>query len=294
LRSEAIAKLLEEGTLYRHLFEPTPLAEIASPAFPGERLIACFNAALAKERHEKRQRLLQATEVNLTRLAAEVQRRTNKPLSAAEIGLKAGKVIGKYKVAKHFVLEIADGSFQWRRNAESIGREEELDGIYVIRTSEAAADLGAADCVRTYKSLAQVERAFRCLKGIDLLVRPIRHRVDPRVRAHILLCMLAYYVEWHMRKALKSLLYEDEELERLRWERDPVKAATASESAQAKKKTHQTAHGFVAHDFRSLLAHLGARSRVTYQVVGEGGSATFQQLSAPDALQAEALRLLQM
>jgi transposase len=294
LRSEAIAKLLKEGRLYRRLFEPLPLAEISSPDFPGERLIACYNAALAQHRQQKRQRLLEATEADLTRLTAEVQRRTKKPLSAAAIGVKAGKVIGRHKMAKHFVLQIADGVFSWARNSDSIRQEEELDGIYVIRTSEPATDLAAADCVRTYKSLAQVEQAFRCLKGLDLLVRPIRHRVEPRVRAHILLCMLAYYVEWHMRQALKPLLYEDEELERSRQERDPVRPAKASESAQAKKKTHRTAHGFVAHDFRSLLAHLGSRSLVTYQVATPAGSATFTQISAPDELQAEALRLLRM
>lgn len=294
LRSEAIGKLLEEGLLCAKLFEPVPLAEIASPDFPGERLIACYNAALAKERSAKRQRLLAATEVNLTRLVAEVQRRTKKPLRTAEIGVKAGKIIGRHKMAKHFHLQIADGLFSWQRNGASIEQEEKLDGIYVIRTSEPAANFGAADCVRTYKSLALVERAFRCLKGLDLLVRPIRHRVEPRVRAHVLLCMLAYYVEWHMRKALKPLLYEDEELERLRRERDPVKPAQPSESAMAKKKTHQTADGFVAQDFRSLLAHLGARSRITYEVLAPTAQATFHQLSEPDALQAEALRLLQL
>ena len=293
LRSEAIVKLIEKGTVNHQLFDPVPLAEIASPDFPGERLIACYNAALAKERNEKRQRLLAATEVNLIKLAAEVQRRKNKPLSAAAIGMKVGKVIGRHKMAKHFQLQIADGVFIWSRNSTTIQREEQLDGIYVIRTSEAAQDLGAADCVRTYKSLSLVERAFRCFKGLDLLVRPIRHRVEPRVRAHVLLCMLAYYVEWHMRKALKPLLYEDEELEQARRERDPVKPAKASESAQAKKKSHRTTHGFVAHDFRSLLAHLGTRSLVTYQVAGAAGSATFQQLGEPDELQAEALRLLE-
>jgi len=294
LRSEAIAKLIEKGVLHRQLFEPVPLAEVSSPDFPSERLIACYNAALAKERGEKRQRLLAATEVNLVKLVAQVQRRTHKPLSAAQIGIKVGKIIGKYKMAKHYQLQIANGSFSWSRDSASIQQEEDLDGIYVIRTSEAAAALASADCVRTYKSLALVERAFRCLKGLDLLVRPIRHRVDPRVRAHVLLCMLAYYVEWHMRKALKSLLYEDEELEQARQQRDPVKPAKASASAQAKKKTHQTAQGCVAQDFRSLLAHLGTRSRVTYQVGAEGSTATFQQLSEPDALQAEALRLLRV
>jgi hypothetical protein len=294
LRSEAIGKLLEEGALHHKLFEPVPLAEITSADFPGERLIACYNAALAEERAQKRQRLLKATEANLTRLTAEVQRRKHKPLSAAAIGVKVGKVIGRHKMAKHFQLQIADGSFSWGRDEASIRREEGLDGIYVIRTSEPAQGLGAADCVRTYKGLALVERAFRCLKGLDLLVRPIRHRVDPRVRAHLFLCLLAYYVEWHMRKALKPLLYEDEELEQARGRRDPVRPAEASESAQAKKKSHKTADGFVAQDWRSLLAHLGARARVTYQVLGQAGQATFQQLSEPDALQAEALRLLQL
>jgi transposase len=292
LRSEAIGKLIAKGLLKREAFEPEPLAEISSPDFPGERLVACYNAALAKKRKEKRRRLLTATEVDLSRLVAEVGRRTKKPLTAVQVALKAGKVVGRHKMKKHYELEIADGSFAWGRNEAGIGREEQLDGIYVIRTSEEAKDLGAAECVRAYKSLAVVERAFRCLKGLDLLVRPIRHRVEPRVRAHVLLCMLAYYVQWHMRRALKPLLYEDEELEQRRKTRHPVKPAFASDSARAKKKTHETAAGGVAHDWKSLLAHLGTRGRVTYQVGAEGGGATFQQLSQPDEIQAEALRLL--
>ena len=292
LRSEAIGELIAKGLLKHEVFKPEPLAEITSPDFPGERLIACYNAALAKKRKEKRQRLLKATEIDLSKLVAEVQRRTKKPLTTVEIALKAGKVIGRHKMKKHYELLIADGSFTWSRNEAGIEREEQLDGIYVIRTSEGAKDLAAAECVRTYKSLAVVERAFRCLKGLDLLIRPIRHRVEPRVRAHVLLCMLAYYVEWHMRKALKPLLYEDEELEQRRKTRHPVKPAEASDSAQAKKKTHVTEAGGVAHDWKSLLAHLGTRSRVTYQVGTEGSGATFQQLSQPDEIQAEALRLL--
>lgn len=294
LRSGAIAKLLAKGALQRDTFQAETLAEITSADFPGERLIACYNARLAEERKSKRQRLLEATDANLTRLTKQVHRRMNKPLTAAEIGVKVGKVIGKHKMAKHYQLEIAKGSFTWSRREEAIRREEELDGIYVIRTSEAKKELPGADCVRTYKSLGLVERAFRCLKGLDLLVRPIRHRVEPRVRAHVLLCMLAYYVEWQMRKALKPLLYEDEELEETRKQRDPVAKAEASESAKTKKKTHKSAKGFVVQDFRSLLAELGARSRVTYQVAGEEGSATFQQVSEPNELQAEALRLLQL
>lgn len=292
LRSEAIAELIRKGLLHQQTFADVTLAEITSPDFPDERLVACYNATLAKERSEKRQRLLAATQANLEKLAAEVLRRTKKPLCAADIGLKAGKVIGRHKMAKHFQLQIADGSFSFSRDEAAIRQEEQLDGIYVIRTSEKAEDLQAAACVRTYKSLSLVERAFRCLKGLDLLVRPIRHRVEPRVRAHVLLCMLAYYVEWHMRQALKPLLYEDEELEGHRRSRDPVKPAEASASAQAKKKTHKTAEGLVTHDFRSLLAHLGTRSRVTYQVTAEGSEATFKQLSQPDEVQAKALRLL--
>ena len=294
LRSEAIRELLDKGTLERSLFDKVNLAEITSPDFPGERLMACYNPLLEEKRRKKRQRLLTATEENLQKLVAEVQRRTKKPLTAAAIGLKAGKVIGRHKMAKHFHLQIAAGSFTWSRNEASITCEEQLDGIYVIRTSETKTAFSSADCVRTYKSLSLVERAFRCFKGIDLLVRPIRHRVDPRVRAHLFLCMLAYYVEWHMRKALQSLLFADEELDEDRWERDPVKPAEASKSAKAKKKTQKTAEGAPLHSFATLLAHLATRSRNTHQIVSDPTGATFQQTTEPDALQAEALRLLKL
>jgi transposase len=294
LRSEAIRALIDKGTLARSLFNQVNLAEITSPDFPGERLVACYNPLLAQQRHDKRQRLLSATETNLQKLAAEVQRRTQKPLSAVAIGLKAGKVIGRYKMAKHFQLQIADGSFTWSRKETSITYEEQLDGIYVIRTSEPDSIFSPENCVRTYKSLSLVERAFRCFKGLDLLVRPIRHRVDPRVRTHLFLCLLAYYVEWHMRQALQSLLYADEELDQDRWQRDPVKPAKASASAQAKKKTHKTADGRTAHSFATLLAHLATRSRSTHQIASDPTGSTFQQVTDPDALQAEALRLLKL
>jgi len=294
LRSEAIQGLLERGRLERSLFDRKDLAEIRSPDFPGERLIACYNPLLAERRQQKRRRLLEATEANLRRLEAEVRRRTNKPLSAAAIGLKVGKVLGRYKMAKHFQLQIADGRFAWLRDAAAIQREEQLDGIYVIRTSERAKAFPAADCVRTYKSLAQVEQAFRCFKGLDLRVRPIHHRVDPRVRAHMFLCLLAYYVEWQMRQALAPLLYADEELEEDRHERDPVKPAQPSATAQTKKETHETESGLPVQSFGSLLAHLATRVRNTHQVTSEPAGATFQQLTEPDALQAEALRLLSL
>jgi transposase len=293
LRSEDIRALLDAGQLERSQFDEVDLAEITAPAFAGERLVACYNPLLAQRRQQKRQRLLVATEAGLRKREAEVRRRTQKPLTAAEIGVKAGRVIGRYKMAKHFQLQIADNAFGWCRDREAIRREEQLDGIYVIRTSEPATDFAAADCVRTYKQLALVEQAFRCLKGLDLRVRPIHHRVEPRVRAHLFLCLLAYYVEWQLRCAWQPLLYEDEELEEARWERDPVKPAQPSASAQAKKKTHQTSVGEPTHSLASLLAHLGTQTRNTVQI-GEAAGSTFQQLSEPDALQTEALRLLNL
>jgi transposase len=292
LRSDDIRELLTKGTLSRSLFDAVNLAEIASSDFPGERLVACYNPLLTERRRQKRERLLQATEEGLRKLEAEVRRRTQTPLTAAAIGVKAGRVLGRYKMGKHFQLHIGDNAFSWGRDQATITREEQLDGIYVIRTSEPLTTFPAADCVRTYKRLALVEQAFRCLKGLDLRVRPIHHRVAPRVRAHLFLCLLAYYVEWHMRRALQPLLYEDEELAHDRNHRDPVKPAEPSASAQQKKKTHQTASGEPAHSFASLLAHLGTRTRNTVQIVSAAEPTTFQQLAEPDPLQAEALRLL--
>jgi len=292
LRSDDIRELLAKGTLSRSLFDAVNLAEIVSPDFPGERLVACYNPLLNERRRQQRERLLVATEEGLRKLEAEVRRRTQTPLTAAAIGVKAGRVIGKYKMAKHVQLHIADNSFSWCRDQATLTREEQLDGIYVIRTSEpSTTTFPAADCVRTYKRLTLVEQAFRCLKGLDLRVRPIYHRVAPRVRAHLFLCLLAYYVEWHMRKALQPLLYEDEELENARPQRDPIKPAEPSPSAQEKKKTHQTSSGEPAHSFATLLAHLGTRTRNTVQITAAEPT-TFQQLAEPDPLQAEALRLL--
>jgi hypothetical protein len=293
LRSPALRDLLADGHLNRSLFDHVNLAEIASPDFPGERLLACFNPLLAEKRGQKREALLAATEAKLTKLSQAVSRRTKAPLSAAAIGVKAGRVIGRHKMAKHIQLTICDGIFTWERNEESIRREGLLDGISVIRTSEPAERLSAADGVRSYKRLSQVEQAFRCLKGIDLLVRPIHHRLEPRVRAHVLICVLAYYVEWHLRRAWRPLLFEDEELDGARAVRDPVAAAKPSDSARRKKTTHQTAGGLPVHSFRTLLAHLGCRSRETYQVVSDPSGATFARVTELDPVQQEALRLLE-
>jgi transposase len=225
LRSGEIRALVETGPLQMSLFDEQNLAEISAPEeYPGERLVACYNPELAEERRRKREELLEATEKDLRRIAAEAARRKRKPLGKDEIGLKVGGVLGRRKMARHFRLAIGEGSFSWSRDAASIAREAALDGIYVIRTSEPRARLSAADAVRGYKGLAHVERAFRALKGIDLLVRPIRHRTENHVRAHVLLRLLAYYVEWHMRRALAPLLFDDEDLPAQRLRRDPVGA----------------------------------------------------------------------
>jgi hypothetical protein len=197
-------------------------------------------------------------------------------------------------MAKHFRLTIRDGYLGGARKDEAIKDEELLDGIYVIRTSEPTERLTAADGVRSYKRLGLVEQAFRCLKGIDLLVRPIYHRTAERVRAHILLCLLAYYVEWHLRQAWEPLLFEDEELAVDRRRHDPVAPARASESARQKKKTHVTTGGLPVQSFRTLLAHLGTRCRNTCMVTADPHQTTFRQVTEADALQAEALRLIRM
>ncbi|MGE5296272.1 MAG: IS1634 family transposase [Solirubrobacterales bacterium] len=294
LRSGAIRRLLDDGHLIRKDLEAERLAEITSPEFPDERLVACYNAQLAEQRRHKRLELLAATQADLEGLAASLARSAGRPETAAEIGVRAGKIINQYKVAKHFTLTIHAGHLGWARNEVAIRREELLDGIYVVRTSEPAERLKAADGVRSYKRLALVEQSFRCLKGIDLLVRPIHHRAAGRVRAHILLCLLAYYVEWHLRRAWEPLLFEDEELVVDRKRRDPVAPARASESVRLKKKTHRTPEGLPVQSFRTLLAHLGTRCRNTCMVTGDPNGTTFFQVTEADALQAEALRLIQM
>jgi len=294
LRSAAIRRLLADGHLIRTDLEAERLAEITAPEFPGERLVACSNPQLAEKRRQKRQDLLAATQAELEALAASVARPAGPPETAAEIGGRAGKIINHYKMAKHFRLTIRDGYLGWARNDEAIKDEELLDGIYVIRTSEPTERLTAADGVRSYKRLGLVEQAFRCLKGIDLLVRPIYHRTAERVRAHILLCLLAYYVEWHLRRAWEPLLFEDEELAVGRRRRDPVAPARASESARQKKKAHMTTGGLPVQSFRTLLAHLGTRCRNTCMVTADPHQTTFRQVTEADALQAEAQRLIRM
>lgn len=294
LTSVAIQRLVAEGSLQLSLFDEQNLLEIRSPKYPGERLMACYNPLLAEERKRKREDLLQATEKALTRIVKEAERRKHKPLLATEIALKVGKVLGRYKMGKHFEHKIEEGKLSWERKRETIEQEAKLDGVYVIRTSETSEQLSAEDTVRGYKSLSQVERGFRCLKSLDLRIRPIHHRTEERVPAHIFLCMLAYYVEWHLRRVWAPLLFEDEELPHERRRRDPVLPAGSSESAQAKKASKRTSDGLPVHSFGTLLSELGNRSRVTYGVKNDESSPTFQQVPPPNPLQARAYELLNL
>jgi len=296
LTSTAIQELVKQGALQLSLLDEKNLAEITAPDYPGERLMVCHNPVLGEQRQRKRQALLKATEKSLEKISKEVARRKNKPLTAVEIGVKVGKVLGRYKMGKHFACKIGEGSFAWSRRAESMEQEEKLDGIYVLRTSEPVEQLSAEETVRSYKSLAEVERAFRCLKGIDLLVRPIRHRSEDRVPAHIFLCVLAYYVEWHLRRAWAPLLFEDEERWEERERRDPILPAKPSDSAERKKRSHQTADGLPVHSFESLLRELASRARVTYalkpQKAEEKTNLTFRQVPEPTPVQARAYELV--
>jgi len=286
LRSGAIRELVEGGSLQMSLFDERNLMEFTHPDYPGERLIACLNPLLREERRRKREELLRATEKELKKIAAGVGRRKNKMLKQEEIGLRVGKVINRWKVGKHFKLEIAEGRLDFCRDEAAIAAEAGLDGLYVIRTSEPATRLSAAEVVRSYKGLSAVERLFRTLKGLELKVRPIFHRDANRVRAHIFICLLAYYVEWHMRRALAPLLFDDESPDR---QRDPVAPAHISEHAHQKKRRRQTSDGLPLHSFNSLLLDLATLTRNTCRL---SASPAFTQLAKPTPLQIKAFELL--
>jgi hypothetical protein len=292
LRSEQIRKLaLDEGPLQMSLFDKTDLAEITHPDFPGERLIACFNPLLAVERARKREDLLQATERELEKVATATRREKRALRGKDKIGLRVGKVLGRFKMAKHFELTITDTAFTYGRKQKAIDAEAALDGIYVLRTSVPKEVLGAEDTVRAYKDLAKVERAFRCLKTVDLHLRPIHHRLVPRVRAHVFLCVLAYYVEWHMRRAWAPLLFAEDDPQGAAERRgSPVKPARRSVSAQAKALTKKTSEGETAHRFRGLLEHLATLTKNTIQPKGD--LPPFDRLTTPTPLQQKAFDLL--
>ena len=292
LRSSAIRDLVASGAVQMSLFDASGLVEIRSEAYPGERLMVCRNPLLAAERARKRDDLLQATERLLDPIAAAVQR-PQRPLTGQDkIALRVGKVIGKYKMAKHFDLEITDSSFRYRRKPDSIAAEAVLDGLYVVRTSLPASALDAAETVRAYKSLSAVERAFRSFKTVDLKVRPIYHYAARRVRAHVFVCMLAYYVEWHMRQRLKPLLFHDDDPAAAQAARPSIVApAQVSTSARDKARRKRTADGWPVHSFRTLLDDLGTivKNRVAARLPG---AEPFNVITRPTALQREAFKLL--
>jgi len=291
LKTASIRALVEQKYLQMGLFDERNLVELSSPDYPGERLVACRNDALAKLRAHKRLDLLAATEQNLEKIKASVE--TGKLKGQDAIGVRVGKSINQYKVAKHFELNITDTELAWARKQDSIDAEAALDGVYIVRTSVPAAQMDAPTCVRNYKSLAQVERAFRSIKTIDLKVRPIHHRLADRVRAHIFLCMLAYYVEWHLRETWRELTFADTELED-KITRDAVAPAKRSESARTKASSHTLVDGTPAHSFSTLMAELASIVRNTCRAPSGGPDGpTFELATNASPLQQRALALAQ-
>jgi len=291
LKAPQIQQLASDGNLQLSLFDQQDLAEIQHPAYPGERLIACRNPLLADERKRKREELLMATEKQLEKIRVATQRKRRPLRGKKEIGLAVGKVLGHYKMGKHLQLTIEEDRFDCKRKPASIEQEAPLDGIYVIRTSVPASKLTSQQVVATYKSLSTVERAFRSMKSVDLKVRPIYHHQAERVKAHVFLCMLAYYVEWHMRRALAPLLFDDEDHEAAQAQRASIVApAQRSASAQQKAASKQTADGLPVHSFRSLLADLATLTRNRVRL----GEQAFDMLASPTAVQQRALELLQV
>jgi transposase len=292
LRGPAIRKLITGGAIQLSLFDERDLLEISSPEYPGERLIVCKNPLLADERKRKREDLLKATERELAKIEAAVSRARNPLRGEANIALRLGGVLGRYKVAKHFRVEITDTTFSYSRKQGSIDAETMLDGLYIIRTRLSEATIGAEETVLAYKRLAAVERAFRSIKTVDLKVRPIHHRLETRVRAHVLLCMLAYYVEWHMRRQLAPILFDDDDKhEAAKLRTSVVDKAKRSTRAIAKARRKTTDDGLPVHSFRTLLADLATITKNTLQPKRKDIPA-FDMITKPTALQAQALKLL--
>jgi hypothetical protein len=291
LRAPQIQKLASDGVLQLSLFDQQNLAEIRHPDYPGERLIACRNPLLAAERARKREELLVATEAALKEVQAATQRAKRALRGQAAIGLRVGRVLGRYKMAKHFAFSIEEGRFHYQRRQQEIQAEAALDGIYVIRTSVPVTAISAEQTVRYYKDLSVVERAFRSFKNVDLKVRPIYHHSANRVRAHVLLCMLAYYVEWHLRQALTPILFDDHQPAAGEALRSSVVApAQRSSAAFAKAHSKQTEDGLPVHSLRTLLSDLRTITRNTVQF----GKTRLQITTTPTALQQRALELLKV
>ena len=291
LKSTQIRALVQGGALQLGLFDERNLFEFSHPDFPDERLVACRNAELGRLRAHKREALLAATELELKKVQARIE---NGSLAGRDkIGVRIGKIVNKYKVGKHFELSIEESGFAFKRLDQQIAAEAALDGLYVIRTSVPKKQMSSAEAVRSYKALAEVERAFRAMKTIDLHIRPIHQRLENRVRAHIFLCMLAYYVEWHMREAWRELMFADEDLERKK-HRDPVAPAERSEAALDKVATRKLKDGSPVHSFRTLLEDLSTIVRNTCEArVGNKAGSSFQMTTLPNPAQQLALNLLQ-
>ncbi len=293
LRAPQIRALVDGGPLQLDLFDDqTDLAEITAPDYPGERLVVCRNAALAVERARKREDLLAATERALARIA-QATRRKRRPLRGkAEIGLEVGKVIDNHKMAKHFEITITEDSFSYQRRQQAIAAEARFDGLYVIRSSLPKEAMSAEALVASYKSLAQVERAFRSLKSVDLQIRPVYHWLAPRVRAHLFLCMLAYHVEWHMRDRLAPILYADHEKAAAEAERPSIVAPRApSPAAKRKRARHGTDQGTPLTSFRDLLRHL-ATLNLNTATTPINPNYSFTVTTTPTNLQRRAFELL--
>ncbi|MEO5781390.1 UNVERIFIED_ORG: hypothetical protein ABIB19_003995 [Arthrobacter sp. UYEF10] len=286
LRNTAIQALAEDqGPLQMSLFDQQNLAEISHPDYPGERLIACYNPALASLRKHKREELLDVTEERLKTIQKAVT--AGRLKDAGKTGLRVGKTLGKNNMAKHFTLTITDTTLAWERNPETIAREADLDGIYVIRTSVNEDTMGAAETVRVYKSLANVEKIFKTLKSRDLHIRPIYHHTEERTRAHVFLCMLAGHLTWHLRQALTPLTFTDEDRP---VPEEPVASVHRSTAAARKASTRTLDDGTPARSYQALLRHLGTRTRNTMKMTGTTG--TFELLAAPTETQHQALNLI--
>lgn len=294
LRSSAIQQLVSTGALQLSLFDQRDLAQITSPDYPGERLVVCKNPLLAAERARKRADLLHATERELEKIVTATQRPKRRLKGQDKIGLRVGRVLQRFKMAKHFQVTITEAEFTYGRDEERIAQEAALDGVYIIRTSVPDATLDAKDTVRAYKALSEVERAFRSYKTVDLRVRPIYHYLADRVRAHVLLCMLAYYVEWHMRQALAPMLFDDDDKAAAEAQRASV-VAPAQPSAKARRKAsrQRTDAGEPVHSFQTLLADLATivKNRIEPKIAG---AQPFDQVTRPTPLQQKVLDLLRV
>ena len=294
LRAAQIRKLLDSGSLQMSLFDEHDLAQITDPGYPEERLVVCRNPMLAKERTRKRQELLGATERELEKIVQATIRAKRRLKGKEKIGLRVGKVINKFKMAKHFHLTIREDGFSYQRKEQSIAKEAALDGVYVIRTSLTSDTLQAQGVVEAYKQLSTVERAFRSYKSIDLKVRPIHHRLERRVRVHVFLCMLAYYVEWHMRQALAPILFDDDDPEAAKAQRTSIVAhAQRSPSAKTKAQTKRTKDGLPVHSFQTLLKDLATvcKNRIRPKLPE---APEFEKVTTPTLLQQRAFKLLRV